>query len=121
MDGYLTVQETARRLGRSIEQVRRYLREGALPGRRIGQQWFVDEQALDGWRPPDRRGSTGTRMGDAVATYEVSTMRTAETRNREGLTVQAVLAEIDRLREQIRGERGNLDVIEMLRRDREEH
>jgi excisionase family DNA binding protein len=37
----LTVGETARLLGRSTEQVRRYLREGVLPGQRIGGQWFV--------------------------------------------------------------------------------
>jgi excisionase family DNA binding protein len=37
----LSVQETARLLGRSTEQVRRYLREGVMPGRRIGGQWFI--------------------------------------------------------------------------------
>jgi excisionase family DNA binding protein len=37
----LTVAETARLLGRSTEQVRRYLREGVLPGSRIGGQWFI--------------------------------------------------------------------------------
>jgi excisionase family DNA binding protein len=40
-DGTLTVAETAKLLGRSTEQVRRYLREGVLPGRRLGGQWFV--------------------------------------------------------------------------------
>jgi excisionase family DNA binding protein len=37
----LTVAETARALKRSTEQVRRYLREGVLPGQRLGGQWFV--------------------------------------------------------------------------------
>ena len=37
----LTVAETAKLLQRSTEQVRRYLREGSLPGRRLGGQWFV--------------------------------------------------------------------------------
>jgi excisionase family DNA binding protein len=37
----LTVAETARLLSRSTEQVRRYLREGVLPGRRLGGQWFI--------------------------------------------------------------------------------
>ena len=37
----LTVAETARLLQRSTEQVRRYLREGSLAGRRLGGQWFV--------------------------------------------------------------------------------
>jgi excisionase family DNA binding protein len=42
----VTVGEAARRLDRSTEQVRRYLREGRLSGRRIGGQWFIDEDAL---------------------------------------------------------------------------
>jgi excisionase family DNA binding protein len=45
----LTVAETAKLLQRSTEQVRRYLREGSLPGRRLGGQWFVfraDAEAL---------------------------------------------------------------------------
>ena len=53
--GMLTVQETARRLNRSVEQVRRYLREGKLQGERIGQQWFVPEEAIHGRQRKDRR------------------------------------------------------------------
>ncbi|MFN8592634.1 MAG: helix-turn-helix domain-containing protein [Thermomicrobiales bacterium] len=37
----MSVSETARLLGRSTEQVRRYLREGVLTGHRIGGQWFI--------------------------------------------------------------------------------
>ena len=43
----LTVAETARLLRRSTEQVRRYLREGLLPGRRLGGQWFVSQSDAD--------------------------------------------------------------------------
>jgi excisionase family DNA binding protein len=42
----ITTAEAARRLNRSIEQVRRYLRQGRLQGRRIGNQWFVEESAM---------------------------------------------------------------------------
>ena len=42
----LTVADAAVFLDRSTEQVRRYLREGRLDGRRIGGQWFIDRQAL---------------------------------------------------------------------------
>ncbi|HEV2528519.1 MAG TPA: helix-turn-helix domain-containing protein [Thermomicrobiales bacterium] len=42
----ITVAETAQRLSRSTEQVRRYLREGRLTGRRIGGQWFIEASAL---------------------------------------------------------------------------
>ncbi len=43
----MTVAETARRLSRSTEQVRRYLREGRLTGKRIGGQWFIEQGAVD--------------------------------------------------------------------------
>jgi excisionase family DNA binding protein len=43
----LNVAETARLLDRSMEQVRRYLREGSLPGRRLGGQWFVYRADVD--------------------------------------------------------------------------
>ena len=43
----VTVAEAAKRLERSTEQVRRYLREGRLTGRRIGGQWFIDAPAVD--------------------------------------------------------------------------
>ncbi len=46
----LAVPEAARRLGRSTEQVRRYLREGRLRGRRIGNQWFIEAGALAEFR-----------------------------------------------------------------------
>jgi excisionase family DNA binding protein len=42
----ITVAETARRLSRSTEQVRRYLREGRLTGKRIGGQWFIETSAV---------------------------------------------------------------------------
>ena len=49
MDGQpqlVTVAEAAARLERSTEQVRRYLREGRLTGRRLGGQWFIEAGAL---------------------------------------------------------------------------
>ena len=46
LEGMITVAEAARRLNRSIEQVRRYLRAGKLRGVRVGHQWFVEEKSL---------------------------------------------------------------------------
>lgn len=43
----LSVSDAAQRLQRSTEQVRRYLREGRLQGRRIGGQWFIERSMLD--------------------------------------------------------------------------
>jgi excisionase family DNA binding protein len=42
-----SVADAARQLERSTEQVRRYLREGRLEGRRMGGQWFIERSALD--------------------------------------------------------------------------
>ncbi len=52
------VAEAASRLGRSTEQVRRYLREGRLGGRRIGGQWFIEASALAAFlaAPREERG-----------------------------------------------------------------
>ena len=53
----LTVAETAKLLQRSTEQVRRYLREGALPGRRLGGQWFVHPADTEAFLGQRREGS----------------------------------------------------------------
>ena len=45
--GLVTVPDAAKMLSRSTEQVRRYLREGRLSGRRIGGQWFIERAAVD--------------------------------------------------------------------------
>jgi excisionase family DNA binding protein len=43
----ITVADAARELSRSTEQVRRYLREGRLAGRRMGGQWFIERSAVE--------------------------------------------------------------------------
>ena len=53
----ITVAETAKLLGRSTEQVRRYLREGELPGRRLGGQWFIDRADAEAFLLRRRDGS----------------------------------------------------------------
>ena len=55
--GLITVAETARLLQRSTEQVRRYLREGDLPGRRLGGQWFVDREDAESFARQRRDGT----------------------------------------------------------------
>jgi excisionase family DNA binding protein len=46
----VSVADAAKRLERSTEQVRRYLREGRLTGRRVGGQWFIDRTAIEAFR-----------------------------------------------------------------------
>ena len=73
----VSVADAARTLARSTEQVRRYLREGRLTGRRIGGQWFIDAAALTGFhgtlreqqhfldrvRPSNQRDPLGAVIG----------------------------------------------------------
>lgn len=120
MDGYVTVDEAARRLGRSIEQVRRYLREGRLPGRRIGLQWFIEEDALARWRPERGRAGEG-RIGEATATYEARPMKTKDTKESETLSIEEWLRLTEPLSEEICREHGEFDIVEDIRRDREDH
>jgi excisionase family DNA binding protein len=54
----LGVAEAARFLDRSTEQVRRYLRENRLKGRRIGGQWFIKRSDLERFREALREGSS---------------------------------------------------------------
>lgn len=81
----LTLQEVARALDRSLEQVRRYVREGKLPARKMGMQWFVSRRALDAFQ-------TG----------------------RGGATKQDLLSQARALREKIKNRAGLVDVVELL-------
>lgn len=57
----LSVAETARLLNRSTEQVRRYLREGRLAGRRMGGQWFIDPKAVEEFSSGNKKEDRFTR------------------------------------------------------------
>lgn len=57
----LSVADTARILGRSTEQVRRYLREGRLAGRRVGGQWFIEAKAVEDFASGQTREDKFTR------------------------------------------------------------
>ncbi len=51
----LKLNQVAQELGKSLEQVRRYVREGKLPARKLGMQWFVTRRDLDAFKTPDRK------------------------------------------------------------------
>ena len=63
--GLMSVAETAQLLRRSTEQVRRYLREGELPGRRLGGQWFIDRRDAEAFVLRRRDGSEFARRLEA--------------------------------------------------------
>lgn len=71
----LTVPEVARRLGRNPETVRRWIREGKLPARKVGTQHVIEEGDLAALDPAGRRSAlpaawrrtvTGEPMPDVV-------------------------------------------------------
>jgi len=114
-EGMITVQEAARRLGRSIEQVRRYLREGKLRGERIGQQWFINEESLPA-QPPRYRPSSarGIEVREVSATMEAPRMSKEE--------IEELIKRIDANREAIRRRLGHgFDVVELIKESRESH
>jgi excisionase family DNA binding protein len=108
----ITVDQAARRLGKSIEQVRRYLREGKLPGRRIGGQWFIEESAINQYKQSPR----------TAPLREAATMEYIAT-SRDMTKIEALIARVAERREEVRKRIGDLkiDVVEMLREDRDSH
>ena len=112
LDGMITVAEAARRLGRSLEQVRRYLREGKLKGQRVGGQWFVEEASLP-LRYQIRSGPSASIREPGV-TMEATRLTKEE--------IEALIKRVDENREAIRRRLGHdVDVVELLRRSREGH
>jgi len=121
MAGMITVSEAARILGRSIEQVRRYLREGKLKGQRIGQQWFIERASLGFSYTPSKRGRM-TYIAEPAAVMEPArgVLRAGKMNNEE---IKAVMERIKNNRERIRerlGANNTIDVVGALSRDREE-
>ena len=88
----LTLKEVARELGRSLEQVRRYVREGKLPAQKLGMQWFVSRRALEAFQ-----GNGGS------------------------VTRPDILTRIRANRERIKVRVGLLDVVELLEESRRSH
>ena len=67
----VTVIEAARRLGKDPETIRRWIRAGKLPSRKIGLLHMIEEVDLPVKEPTDlpaawQRTATGERMPDVV-------------------------------------------------------
>jgi excisionase family DNA binding protein len=52
----LTVAETARVLGLSVNTTYAYLADGTIPGRRVGRRWIVSRARLDAWLSSNEDG-----------------------------------------------------------------
>jgi excisionase family DNA binding protein len=89
----LALKEVARQLGRSLEQVRRYVREGKLPAQKLGMQWFVERRALEAFKSASKSANGGAARED-------------------------VLARARALRERIRARVGQMDAVELLEESR---
>ena len=112
LDGMITVAEAAKRLGRSLEQVRRYLREGKLKGQRIGGQWFVEEASLPMRYQPSR--GTARRIGEVGVVMEAGKLTKEE--------IDALIKRIDANREAIRRRLGHgFDITRLIEQSREGH
>jgi excisionase family DNA binding protein len=111
-DGMITVAQAAKRLGRSLEQVRRYLREGKLKGQRIGGQWFVEEASLPLRYAPSR--GTGQRIREVGVVMEAPKLTKEE--------MDALIKRIDANREAIRRRLGHgFDISRLIEESREGH
>lgn len=88
----LNLTLVAKELGRSLEQVRRYVREGKLPARKLGLQWFVTRRDLDAFRG----------VGGKPSQQEVTERARA-------------------LRERIKARTGLMDVVELVEESRRSH
>jgi excisionase family DNA binding protein len=112
LDGMITVAEAAKRLGRSLEQIRRYLREGKLKGQRIGGQWFVEEASL----PLRYQPSPGTtqRIRESSVVMEAPKLTKEE--------IDALIKRINANREAIRRRVGHgFDISRLIQESREGH
>jgi len=68
----VTVREAAEKLGRDPETIRRWIRAGKLPAKKIGLQLMIEEadlpiETLVALPPAWRKTATGEPMPDPVA------------------------------------------------------
>ena len=68
---FLTVEEAAQYLRLHRDTVRKLLRQGAMPGQKIGKQWRVPRAALEAWRMghPNQGDTHEARFERALAEY----------------------------------------------------
>jgi len=68
----LTVPEAARRAGRNPETVRRWIREGKLPSRKVGTQHMIGQDDLAAFLDTGGTAVRAHGIGEAAAPYTAS-------------------------------------------------
>src|ERR1700675_2466554 len=68
----LTVPEAARRAGKNPETIRRWIREGKLPARKIGTQHQIDQDDLAAFLDTKRSADRSHDIREAAAPYAAS-------------------------------------------------
>jgi len=66
----LKLNQVAQEIGKSLEQVRRYVREGKLPARKLGMQWFVTRRDLDAFQANEPKSNAKDVLERAIANRE---------------------------------------------------
>ena len=61
---FMSVEDAAAELGRSIAWVRRLAQNGRLPGaEKVGRDWIIPKAAVAGWKPESRGRPKGAKNG----------------------------------------------------------
>ncbi len=79
----ITVPEAAKRTGKNPETVRRWIREGKLPSRKVGTQHLIDEAALTVLGEATvitRRRAERTTTGENMPIFVAALRRSRQTR-----------------------------------------
>ena len=115
LEGYITVPEAAEKLRRSSEQVRRYLREGKLEGRRIGGQWFIQEVGV---LYETKRPEEGLEMGTANLVQK--TVYEADFNKAHGALFARIASRRERIQQRWQSLGLSVDAVELVHATRDE-
>lgn len=65
----MTLKQTAKYLKLNEKVLGRYLREGKVPGKKIGKQWRILKKDIDNWLSKGNQNATGILNDSGTATY----------------------------------------------------
>ena len=62
MEEFLTAKEVAKKLRLSVETVKKMLRDGELPGRKVGRKWLTSQSELAQHMEEQRKKQQGREV-----------------------------------------------------------